>query len=48
MTIAREEIFGPVLYILNYYDEDEAVAIANDYGLTSYAFSSDPPYVWAT
>ena len=35
MTIAREEIFGPVLVILTYRDEDEAVQIANDtsYGL---------------
>jgi aldehyde dehydrogenase (NAD+) len=43
MAIAREEIFGPVLCILSYRDEDEAVAIANDtdYGLASYVFSSD-------
>ncbi len=36
MRIAREEIFGPVLCILTYRDEDEAVAIANDsdYGLS--------------
>jgi len=36
MRIAREEIFGPVLCILGYRDEDEAVAIANDsdYGLS--------------
>ncbi|GIS74365.1 MAG: hypothetical protein CM1200mP12_00840 [Gammaproteobacteria bacterium] len=30
MTIAREEIFGPVLSILPYKDEEEAVQIAND------------------
>ena len=38
MTIAREEIFGPVLSILPYKDEDEAVKIANDtdYGLYGY------------
>ncbi|MDA1072853.1 MAG: aldehyde dehydrogenase family protein [Proteobacteria bacterium] len=38
MTIAREEIFGPVLAILAYKDEDDAVAIANDtpYGLSNY------------
>jgi aldehyde dehydrogenase (NAD+) len=37
MTIAREEIFGPVLCILPYKDEEEAVRIANDtpYGLSS-------------
>jgi aldehyde dehydrogenase (NAD+) len=44
MTIAREEIFGPVLSILTYRDEDHAVEIANDttYGLAAYVFSSDP------
>jgi aldehyde dehydrogenase (NAD+) len=38
MTIAREEIFGPVLCILPYEDEDDAVRIANDsdYGLAAY------------
>ncbi|TNB47657.1 aldehyde dehydrogenase family protein [Martelella lutilitoris] len=41
MTIAREEIFGPVLSILPYADEDEAVSIANDtvYGLGAYVQS---------
>jgi aldehyde dehydrogenase (NAD+) len=44
MTIAREEIFGPVLSVLTYRDEDHAVEIANDtdYGLHAYVFSSDP------
>ena len=43
MTIAREEIFGPVLSIIAYRDEEEAIAIANDtnYGLQSYVMSSD-------
>lgn len=43
MVIAREEIFGPVLSILTYRTEDEAIAIANDttYGLSAYVFSSD-------
>jgi aldehyde dehydrogenase (NAD+) len=38
MTIAREEIFGPVLSILPYKDEEEAIRIANDtvYGLSGY------------
>ena len=38
MAVAREEIFGPVLTILGYKDEDEAVRIANDtpYGLAGY------------
>lgn len=44
MTIAREEIFGPVLSILGYADEDDAVSIANDtvYGLASYVSSTNP------
>jgi aldehyde dehydrogenase (NAD+) len=44
MTIAREEIFGPVLSIITYRDEDHAVEIGNDtpYGLAAYVFSSDP------
>ncbi|TKT78311.1 aldehyde dehydrogenase family protein [Aquamicrobium sp. LC103] len=43
MRIAREEIFGPVLSILSYEDEDDAVRIANDtvYGLTAYVQSGD-------
>jgi len=43
MTVAHEEIFGPVLTILPYEDEDDAVRIANDtpYGLSGYVSSSD-------
>jgi aldehyde dehydrogenase (NAD+) len=43
MRIAREEIFGPVLCLISYRDEAEAVAIANDtsYGLQSYVLSQD-------
>ncbi|MEO1677604.1 MAG: aldehyde dehydrogenase family protein [Pseudomonadota bacterium] len=43
MTIAREEIFGPVLSIIPFESEAEAVEIANDtpYGLTNYVQSSD-------
>jgi len=43
MTIAREEIFGPVLSIIPYEDEDDAVYIANDtsYGLSGYVTSGN-------
>jgi aldehyde dehydrogenase (NAD+) len=43
MTIAREEIFGPVLSIMSYRDEDEAVAIANGtpYGLAAFIEAKD-------
>ncbi len=43
MTIAREEIFGPVLSIIGYENEDDAVRIANDtqYGLSGYVSSGD-------
>lgn len=43
MTIAREEIFGPVLVMIPYQDEDEAIRIANDtvYGLSGYVYSGD-------
>jgi aldehyde dehydrogenase (NAD+) len=41
MTIAREEIFGPVLSVLSYASEEEALRIANDtpYGLGGYVFA---------
>ncbi|NMO93649.1 aldehyde dehydrogenase [Actinomycetospora sp. TBRC 11914] len=43
MRIAQEEIFGPVLSVIAYDDEDEAVAIANDteYGLAASVWSAD-------
>ncbi|MFZ0300385.1 MAG: aldehyde dehydrogenase family protein [Candidatus Sulfotelmatobacter sp.] len=43
MTIAREEIFGPVLCIIPYEDEDDAVRIANDtpYGLSGFVTSGN-------
>ena len=43
MTIAREEIFGPVLCILPYDNEEQAIQIANDtpYGLAAYVWSKD-------
>jgi aldehyde dehydrogenase (NAD+) len=42
MTIAREEIFGPVLVMIPYETEDQAIQIANDtpYGLSGYVFGS--------
>jgi aldehyde dehydrogenase (NAD+) len=47
MTIAREEIFGPVLAILPYKDIDEAIDIANDtpYGLAGYIQGKDPALI---
>ena len=44
MVVAREEIFGPVLCILPYASEEEAIRIANDtpYGLAAYVWSKDP------
>ncbi len=43
MTIAREEIFGPVLSVITYWNEEEAIRIANDtaYGLQAYVISAD-------
>lgn len=48
MTIAREEVFGPVLAILPYEDDDDAVSIANDteYGLSGYV-SGEPAHARA-
>ncbi len=44
MTIAREEIFGPVLVMIAFKDEEDAISIANDspYGLAGYVQSGDP------
>nr|WP_047169888.1 aldehyde dehydrogenase family protein [Sphingomonas sp. Y57] len=44
MRIAREEIFGPVLAILGYEDEEDAISIANDtpYGLAAYLSGPEP------
>src|SRR5207237_3231225 len=46
MTIAQEEIFGPVLSVIPYDDEDDAVRIANDtiYGLSGGVWSGDPEH----
>src|ERR1700689_3958808 len=43
MTIAQEEIFGPVLCVITYEDEEDAIRIANDteYGLHAYVSGTD-------
>jgi acyl-CoA reductase-like NAD-dependent aldehyde dehydrogenase len=43
MRIAREEIFGPVVSVISYNSDEEAICIANDsdYGLSGSVFSSD-------
>jgi aldehyde dehydrogenase (NAD+) len=49
MRIAREEIFGPVLSVIAYRDEDEAMSIANDtpYGLQAYLHGNDAAHMQA-
>jgi aldehyde dehydrogenase (NAD+) len=46
MSIARQEIFGPVLCIIPYENEEEAIRMANDtpYGLSGYVTSGDPAH----
>jgi aldehyde dehydrogenase (NAD+) len=46
MTIEKEEIFGPVLCIMPFDSEDDAVRVANNspYGLTNYV--PPPPCLW--
>ncbi|MBA17014.1 MAG: aldehyde dehydrogenase [Sphingomonas sp.] len=48
MRIAREEIFGPVVCVIPYDNEEQAVAIANDseYGLYASVFTHDDDAVW--
>ncbi|MCQ4241768.1 NAD-dependent succinate-semialdehyde dehydrogenase [Stutzerimonas stutzeri] len=50
MTIAREETFGPVMPLLRFHDDAEAIAMANDtdFGLAAYLFSRDAQRVWRT
>jgi acyl-CoA reductase-like NAD-dependent aldehyde dehydrogenase len=49
MTIAREEIFGPVVAVIPHDGEDDAVAIANDsdYGLSGSVWGADPEHAKA-
>ncbi|HEY6378338.1 MAG TPA: aldehyde dehydrogenase family protein [Candidatus Dormibacteraeota bacterium] len=49
MTVAQEEIFGPVLCVLSYADEEEALSIANDtiYGLSGGVWSADTEHAVA-
>jgi len=49
MTIAQEEIFGPVLSVIPYQDEDDAVRIANDtvYGLSGGVWGADAEHAKA-
>jgi aldehyde dehydrogenase (NAD+) len=44
MKIAQEELFGPVLVMIPFYTEEEAIRIANDmpYGLSGYIQTGDP------
>ena len=44
MTVAQEEIFGPVIALIPYEDEEDAIRIANDsrFGLAGCVFTSDP------
>jgi len=46
MTVAQEEIFGPVVVMIPYDDEEDAIRIANDsdYGLSGAVFTSDPAH----
>lgn len=50
MTIAREETFGPVMPLLRFKEDTEAISMANDtdFGLASYLFSKDANRIWRT
>jgi aldehyde dehydrogenase (NAD+) len=46
MSVARQEIFGPVLCIIPYENEEDSIRMANDtpYGLSGYVTSGDPAH----
>jgi succinate-semialdehyde dehydrogenase/glutarate-semialdehyde dehydrogenase len=48
MRVAREEIFGPVMPLVRFDTDDEAIAMANDseFGLAAYLFSRDAARIW--
>jgi phenylacetaldehyde dehydrogenase len=48
MTAVQEEIFGPVIAVVPFDDDEEAIAIANgtDFGLYDYVFSNDTERAW--
>ncbi|CAM3423860.1 Aldehyde dehydrogenase family protein [Streptomyces albus] len=48
MTVAREELFGPVVVVLPFEDDEEAVRLANStpYGLHDYVFGGDTGRAW--
>lgn len=50
MAVAHEETFGPVLPLLRFRSDDEALAMANDteFGLAAYLFSKDAARIWRT
>ncbi len=49
MTVAQEEIFGPVVVVIPFDDDDEAIALANGtaFGLYDYVFSGDTARAYA-
>jgi NAD-dependent aldehyde dehydrogenases len=48
MRVAREEIFGPVMPLVRFDTDDQAIAMANDseFGLAAYLFSRDAARIW--
>jgi len=48
MEVVQNEVFGPVLSVQSYTEDDEAIALANDsrFGLTSYIYSGDTARAW--